>query len=144
MLVRNLRRGSTRASGCFEGGSLASPEARPRCASLKFIDVFITLHHHHQHPRGTNIHKKWEIMCGLSEWVDSVGMEIYPECLNQMSFLSRSTFWRAASPSPVDLTKPEMVMRLVFPRLMVPSSLTWVRWMLRLRLRAGWRSGPWR
>jgi hypothetical protein len=143
--VRNLRRGGTRASGCCEGGFRASPEARPRCASLKFIDVLIALHPHHPPtPRGSKIRKKWEVMCVLCGCVDSVEKEIYPECLNQTSFLSRSTFWRAASPSPVDLTKPEMVMRLVLPRLMVPSSLSWVRGVLRLRLRAGWRSGPWR
>ena len=43
-----------------------------------------------------------------------------------MSFFSAKTVWRAASPCPVDLTKPEMVTMLDFPRLMVPSGLTWV------------------
>jgi hypothetical protein len=41
-----------------------------------------------------------------------------------MSFFSLKTFWRAASPSPVDLTKPEMVTMEVLARLMVPSSLS--------------------
>lgn len=38
-----------------------------------------------------------------------------------MSFFYARTLWIAASPSPVDLTYPEMVTTVDLPRLIVPS-----------------------
>lgn len=78
------------------------------------------------------LRKEWIIIWGttLPKWTkgqhfDWLILKVrikYP--VNQISFFSVRTFWIAASPCPVDLTKPEIVTILDFPRLIVPSELT--------------------
>ncbi len=63
---------------------------------------------------------------------------------DQMSFFSVNNFWMAASPCPLDLTKPEIVRILDLSKLIVPSALTLIRGMVHHRWRVGWRSGLWR